>query len=492
MLPPYFLFTVSFGGTYIPKLNLIQDLICRDYYYSKAMSDPVLTNFHVNFADRNSMCNSKEVEKAATFFLGVASVIGGLLSMVTSPKFGALSDRYGRKPILCVTASGAVVNEIVTICAATFPDTFPIWWFWVGFALDGLTGTFIVGMAISTAYATDCTPPSRRNTAFSYFYGCLFGGIALGPLFSGKIVAVTGSILLTFYIALGCLLLFILITALLIPESLSKRRQMIAREKHSKEQAAKEIVSLWRAFINFFRFFFGPLKILYPTGEGSSPALRRNLVLLSAIDTCVFGVAMGAMTIITLYIRMQFNWSIDQQSQFATAANVSRVFALVVVLPGLTRLVRGPTSGPGAKAQHQKGCDTLDLTILRFALLLDFLGYVGFTLFRTEELFVLSGVIAACGGMASPTISSSLTKHVSHDRTGQLLGAAGLLHALARVVAPAVFSGIYYSSLGKFDETIFVFVMALFACAFVASWALRTGVSWEEDKTPDSDGDRQA
>ena len=479
MLPPFFLFTLAFGGTYVPKINLIQDLICRDQYYSKAMMD----------GPQNNMCESVEVERAAAFFLGLASAIGGTLSALTSPTFGALSDRYGRKAILCIAASGSIINETITICAASFPESFPIWWFYIGFAIDGLSGTFIVAMALATSYAADCTPPSRRNTAFGYFYGCMFGGVALGPFISGKIVAASGSVLSIFYIALGCSGLFILVTALIIPESLSKRRQMIAREKHKMEEAQKGSVSPWRAILNFLRFFFAPLKILYPRGKGSSPALRRNLVLLSAIDTTVFGVAIGAMAVVTLYIRRQFHWNIDQQSQFVTAVNVSRVCALMVVLPASTRIFRGPSSVSSTKPQHQNGCDGLDIGIIRVSILLDMFGYIGLTLSRVGGPFILSGAFAAFGGMASPTISSSLTKHVPHDRTGQLLGAAGLLHALARVVAPAIFSGIYYSTVGKFDQTLFLCLACIFGLAFTASLALRKGVFLEESTVPGGSDD---
>ena len=87
----------------------------------------------------------------------------------------------------------------------------------------------------------------------------------------------------------------------------------------------------------------------------------------------------------------------------------------------------------------------------------------------------LSGVVASIGGIGSPTLQSSLTKHVPPERTGQLLGASGLLHALARVVAPTVFNAIYSGTVGKFTQTVFVCLTATFGVAFFFSWFVRPG-----------------
>lgn len=112
--------------------------------------------------------------------------MAGLLSAVTSPKLGALSDRYGRTRVLILASAGALTGEIITIIAAKNPETFPTNWLFLGYFLDGLCGSFTAAMAISNSYAADCTPPHKRNVAFGYFFGCLFTGIAVGPLITGS------------------------------------------------------------------------------------------------------------------------------------------------------------------------------------------------------------------------------------------------------------------------------------------------------------------
>ncbi|KAK3044359.1 hypothetical protein LTS18_001484, partial [Coniosporium uncinatum] len=85
------------------------------------------------------------------------------------------------------------------------------------------------------------------------------------------------------------------------------------------------------------------------------------------------------------------------------------------------------------------------------------------------------------GGIGSPTLQSALTKHVPPDKTGQLLGASGLLHALARVVSPTIFNGIYSATVGKFTQTVFVCLTVTFGAAFVVSWMVKPHVYLDED-----------
>ena len=419
-----------------------------------------------------------------------ASLVGGILSAITSPKLGALSDRYGRTRMMACTSVGMVIGEILTIVAATYPETVSVWWILVGYACDGFCGSFTAGMAITNAYASDCTAPTRRSVAFAYFQGCLFTGIAFGPILSGYIVKYTGSLISIFYVVLVAHSFFLFTLLAIIPESLTKERQMAAREKSisvgkaevaaRKQRVADAALTYWgvdwvQVVANLQNGYglFTPLSILWatwPTVEGTNTAVRRNLVLLAAVDTIMFGVAMGSMSITIIYCKYMYGWDTLQSSVFISSVNISRVSCLLILLPLATRLVRGK---PGSRVQKNTGCDQLDLWSIRTALIFDIAGYIGYTLSRSGNLMILSGVLAAVGGIGSPTLQSSLTKHVPEDRTGQLLGAIGLLHALARVVSPVIFNTIYSKTVGTFPQTVFICLASTFGIAFVLSWFIR-------------------
>jgi len=136
-----------------------------------------------------------------------------------------------------------------------------------------------------------------------------------------------------------------------------------------------------------------------------------------------------------------------------------------------------------APIESNFGTDSLDLHIIRAALCFELLGYTGFAIARVGGVFFASGVTASLGGIGAPILQSALTKHVPHDRVGQLLGATGLLHALARVVCPAVFSLIYAATVGTaLPQTIFIVVTATFFVGFVMSCFIRPHVYLEEPK----------
>lgn len=478
LLPPFALFSLSFGGIIVPKLNLILGLVCEEYFSERSRKDATFHMTPVMPGGENPQCRIPEVQALVSKFTLYANLITGLLAAVTSPKLGELSDRYGRVPMMSLTTLGLLVSELITILVATCPDTFSVNWILLGYFFDGIGGSFIAAMALSYAYASDCTAPDKRNVVFGYYHGCLFGGIALGPIFAGYIVKLTGDILTVFYIAIASHCAFFLFLMFVVPESLTKARQRAAREKRVAANKDRQRLNVWRAsdlkiaisFLLQGGGLLAPLKVLWPTGPGTNPAVRRNLFCLAAVDMIMFGVAMGSMTVVLIYSEFIFGWDNFQTSLFVSIVNIGRVTVLLLVLPALSRLVRGPQS---KREQRISGSDTFEIYIIRVAIFFDLLGYLGYATVRTGPLFILSGLIASFGGMGSPTLQAALTKHVPPEQTGQVLGAVGLLHASARVVAPTVFNLIYAETVGKFTQTVFVCLGATFGVAFIISWFIR-------------------
>ncbi|KAH8667479.1 major facilitator superfamily domain-containing protein [Tricladium varicosporioides] len=479
LVPSFFLFALAFGGIIVPKLNLILSLVCRQYFIEKSSADSSFIISPILLDKDNPQCRIPEVQSLVTKFMLYITIITGCLSAVMSPKLGALSDRYGRIKILVISSIGAFSTEIITILAFTYPDTINYRWLLVGAVIDGLCGSFTAGMALTHAYASDCTPPPKRAVAFGYFHACLFSGIALGPLCVAFILRNSGTLITIFYIALGIHLFFMLFILICVPESLTKKRQMLARERF----AAEGINLLTDGYTWIWALKQGnilaPLKILWPTGPRASSRLRANLILLSTVDTIIFGVAMGAVTVVVYYSGFQFDWDTEDTSYFISIVNIIRVCALVIVLPLLNYLIRTRRANKQrresgfALPEPNSGSDSLDLSIIRVAVLCEVIGYAGYAMAQTGEWFIFAGVMAAIGGIGSPTLQSALTKHVPHDRVGQLLGATGLLHALARVVAPTIFNLIYAETVGSFPQAVFVVLSGSFGVAFVFSWFIR-------------------
>ncbi len=494
----------------------IVDLVCRQYFADRQLHDPAFTFAPVNLGADNPQCNVPGVQRDVATFTLILSVLTGVLSALTAPKLGSLSDRHGRKRLMVIASCGGVLNEIITIFAARYPEAISYNWLILGAFFDGITGSFTAGSLLSHSYTSDCSPPSKRGVYIGYLHACLFTGLAFGPLLAGYFVKWTGTLLSVFYVTLACHIGFVVFIYLFAPESLSKKRQKLAREKYRAEQAAaaerlrsslplrpaselaaaRWLPALLRANP------LAPLRILVPSGGGNGP-LRRNIVLLASVDTIVMSTAMGAGTVTVLYSEYMFDWGTLEASQFVSVTSLVRVVVLMCIFPAVNYLFRvrplrrrqqrqrrlginppGPTSsysspGGGAAAaatavtETNAGADELDVWLIRAALLSDIVGLVGYALVRTPGLFIMCGVVAALGGVGSAVVQSSLTKHVPAERVGSLLGALGLLHALGRVAAPVLFNGLYAATVESFPQAFFVLLAALFGLALLASLFVR-------------------
>ncbi|CAJ2502079.1 Uu.00g049320.m01.CDS01, partial [Anthostomella pinea] len=508
LLPPYFLFTLAFGGILVPKINLIVDLVCRQYFSEQQALDSAFTFSPVIIGGNNPQCNaSASVQKSvATFTLIIGALTGGL-SAITAPKLGSLSDRYGRTRLMVIASCGGVLAEVITILAAKFPDSVDFHWIILGAFFDGVTGSFTAGSVLANAYTSDCTPPSKRGVFVGYLHACLFTGLAFGPLVASYFVKWTGSLLVIFYVVLGCHIFVILFFWFVLPESMSKKRQEIAREKHRADMQAVDgslpesvtrivgprLSSLmvdnlgtWLPFI-FSANPFAPLKILWPHGAHNR-ALRRNLILFAIVDTIIMGTAIGSGTVTVLYSEFMFGWETPEAARFVSIVSLSRVVILLGFFPLVNYIFRirplrrkRELSGSLHDVETNSGADNLDVWLLRFALVSDLAGIIGYIFARKEELFVVSGIITAFGGLAGATIQSSVTKHVPAERVGSLLGAMGLLHALGRVFAPILFNGIYAATIETYPQAFFVVLASLFGLAVLASIFVRPHLYMKEE-----------
>ncbi|CAK7202434.1 hypothetical protein SEUCBS139899_005157 [Sporothrix eucalyptigena] len=515
LIGPYALFTLAFGGAMVPKLNLIIDLVCRRYF-----ADRDNDGFHVlpvvPGAD-NPQCQIPEVQRSVATFTLVISVIVGSLSAFTAPRLGAMSDRFGRKGIMVVSSCGGLVGEIITILAANYPDLIHYHWLIAAAVFDGLAGSFTAGSVVSHSYTSDCTPPSKRAVSFGYMHACLFTGMAFGPLLAGYFVEWTGSLLSIFYVTLGCHITFILYIIFILPESLSVRRQNIAREKYAKEQevfAAKVreedlreqeaettglrtrktglAVLVRRTVLKVRRSNpLAPLKILLPKGLHQRRA-RRNLIVLATVDTLILSASMSMGGVTLLYSEFMFHWGNFETSAFISLVSMVRVVVLMGIFPIINYFFRvrpaarlRRISGE-APSETNTGADRLDVWLIRSAIFSDVLGVAGYIFARTPAVFVLCGIVTAFGGLGSATIQSSLTKHVPPDRVGQLLGAIGLLHSLSRVFAPMIFNGLYAATVGSYPQAVFVLITGVFSFVFLLSFLIRPFV-FLDDSRDDND-----
>lgn len=232
--------------------------------------------------------------------VGLLSGTYALSQFTVAPLIGALSDRFGRKPVISCCVMGSVLG--MGLFATTL--TLPWQQVWPGAAAAGvpLTMLFLARVidgasggtaATATAVLADITTPENRAKAFGLI-GVAFGlGFALGPGLGGLLGDVNR--ILPAWAATAFALTNLVVVLGLLPET----HPVDARKQLPRKRELNPITLLARVF--------------------SKPEVRR-------LSVAFFGFFMtfnGFTTVLVLYLRNNFNW---------TEGMAGAAFALVGVI----------------------------------------------------------------------------------------------------------------------------------------------------------------
>ena len=110
------------------------------------------------------------------FWFGAVSFAFGIANFFGSPILGALSDRFGRRPVLLIGFSGLAFNFFMTAAATSL-------WMLVWVRLIG--GAMQANIAVANAYVADITPPQDRARRFGLLGAMMGVGFILGPAIGG-------------------------------------------------------------------------------------------------------------------------------------------------------------------------------------------------------------------------------------------------------------------------------------------------------------------
>ena len=148
------------------------------------------------------------------FWFGAVSLAFGVANFFGAPILGALSDRYGRRPVLLIGFSGLALSFFVTALATAL---------WMLILVRLFSGALMANAAVANAYVADITPPADRARRFGLL-GAMFGlGFILGPVLGGLLGNI--DLHLPFFVAGGLALLNLAYGYFVLPESLAVARR---------------------------------------------------------------------------------------------------------------------------------------------------------------------------------------------------------------------------------------------------------------------------
>jgi MFS transporter, DHA1 family, tetracycline resistance protein len=161
------------------------------------------------------------------------SVAYGLMQFLCAPLMGAISDRFGRRPVLILAILGLGFHYFLIALAPTLIVML------IARLLGGMTGA---SFTVANAYLADITAPSERARNFG-LVGAAFGfGFIFGPMLGGLLGGI--DLHLPFYVAAGISLANAAYGFLFVPESLPpERRSAFSSAKANPFRALTALVS---------------------------------------------------------------------------------------------------------------------------------------------------------------------------------------------------------------------------------------------------------
>lgn len=352
----------------------------------------------------------------AALWIGAFGSVFAFAQFVFSPVQGALSDRFGRRPVILLSNLGLGIDFVLMAVVGTLPLLF------LGRVLAGV---FSASVSTANAYIADVIPPSKRAASFGML-GAAFGiGFIIGPALGGLLGGI--DLRLPFWVAAGLSGANFLYGLLILPESLpaSRRRKFDLRRANP----------------------IGSLRLLrrYPGVSG--------LVATSVVSQLAH-YALPA--VFVLYAGYRYGWGEDR---------VGYVLALVGVCNVIVQaaIVRRCVARFGER------------TTLLFGLLFGSAGFLLQGLATTGALFLLAVPLLALWGMAGPSIQALITSQVADDEQGQLQGAVTSAISLTGVFGPAMFASVFALFIGSnapahIPGAAFVLASALLLLAAAIAW----------------------
>jgi len=326
---------------------------------------------------------------AAAKVYGYFSIVWAFMQFLSMPVMGALSDRYGRRPVILISNFGLAIDYIVMALAPN------LGWLLAGRVLSGISAASITtGMA----YIADVTPSAKRSAAYGLI-GVAFGaGFVLGPAIGGLLGSIDARLpfwaAAAFSLANGCYGLLIL------PESLARelRRPFDWRRANP----------------------LGSLKLLrsHPELTGlASVAFLANL-------------AHNALpAIFVLYTMHRYDWT-------------QKAIGLTLAAVGITAaVVQGVLVGPAVKRLGER-------RTLLFGLAMGAVGFAVYAFAPNGATFLLGVPIVGLCGLSGPAVQSLMSRLVDPSEQGELQGANGALFGITAMIGPGLFTQVFAASIG--------------------------------------------
>ncbi|KAJ8287022.1 hypothetical protein GJAV_G00046100 [Gymnothorax javanicus] len=352
-------------------------VIFLEFFAWGLLATPMLTVLHETFPKHTFLMN------------GLIQGVKGLLSFMSAPLIGALSDVWGRKSFLLVT--------VFFTCAPIPLMRISPWWY---FAMISVSGIFSVTFSVIFAYVADVTEEHERSTAYGLVSATFAASLVTSPAI-GAYLSINYGDSMVILVATIIAVLDICFILLAVPESLPEKMRLTS----------------WGAPISWEQA--DPFTSLRRVGKDSTVLLICITVFLSYLPEA------GQYSSFFLYLRQVINFSSTAIAAFIAVVGILSIVAQTVFLSVLMRWI---------------GNKNTVLLGLGFQLLQ--LAWYGFG--SEPWMMWAAGAVAAMSSITFPAVSALVSRSAEPDQQGVVQGMITGIRGLCNGLGPALYGFIFF------------------------------------------------
>lgn len=349
--------------------------------------------------------SGRDISSAAQLS-GYMSAAYSILLFLCAPIMGALSDQYGRRPVLLLSLFGFGLDYIFQGFASSIAMLF------VGRVIAGITGA---SYSTAAAYISDVSEPEKKAQNFGLI-GAAFGlGFIIGPAL-GALLGHYG-LRVPFFGSAALALLNLLFGIFVLPESLDikNRRQFDWKRANP----------------------FGTFRVLF-----QYPVLRGFLLILFLSYLAHFSLQ----STWSFYTIEKFKWNHDM-----VGYSLACVGLMTAIVQGLLTRILIPKLGT-------KNSIYIGMATAMF-------GYLSYALAPSTLFMFLTIIPFAFSGLAGPAIQGLVANQVPKNAQGELQGGMTSLMGLSAIVGPLMMTNLF-RFFTKDSQSNYYFPGAAFMMAF--------------------------
>lgn len=326
----------------------------------------------------------------ASLWGGIALVSYAAMQFIFSPIVGALSDRFGRRPVLLASLTAYALDMLLLAFVQTLP------WFLV---IRMLAGVFASTFSTANAYISDVTPAEKRGQKFALLGAAFGAGFILGPaiggilgdlnprypFFAGALVATTNALFGFFFV----------------------RESLGAENRRAFSWARANTIG------TLLRLIRTPgIKTLLP------------VFFLATLSSWVYPTVWSYVAKAKfLWTESEIGWSV---AYYGGISFLAQALVIHLVMPRI-----------GVRAA------------IWIALLVEMVALVGIGFATTGWFVYLMVTTALISTMQDPAIRQMLSSRVAEDAQGELQGGLSALTSIAMIMSPLIYNGTFTLTAGE-------------------------------------------